>query len=200
MARKTKTGYSWALARDDRPWGGASLPGVLFTYAPGQGGQQAERIDFTCLAFQARSLALSYERAQGRRAYRCSSSTDSDRDAGHPMQLRPQCQPAGFENLPVVIVIGSAEDNRMKLPQQCELHRVSVLEFVDDDTVNLIQHCLPHGGISAEQWAVLQSRSVAESIVSIKIGSRQGPVIYLTAISTASLGRAAVDQLIAQDI
>ena len=43
-ARKTKTGYFWALARDDRPWGGASPPGVVFSYAPGRGGQHAERI------------------------------------------------------------------------------------------------------------------------------------------------------------
>jgi transposase len=43
-ARRTKTGYFWALARDDRPWGGASPPGVVFTYAPGRGGQHAERI------------------------------------------------------------------------------------------------------------------------------------------------------------
>lgn len=34
-AGKTKTGYFWALARDDRPWGGAAPPGVAFTYAPG---------------------------------------------------------------------------------------------------------------------------------------------------------------------
>ena len=33
-ARKTKTGYFWATARADRPWGGASPPGVAFTYAP----------------------------------------------------------------------------------------------------------------------------------------------------------------------
>jgi hypothetical protein len=43
-ARKTKTGYFWALARDDRPWGGTSPPGVVFTYAPGRGGQHAERV------------------------------------------------------------------------------------------------------------------------------------------------------------
>jgi hypothetical protein len=43
-AMKTKTGYFWALARDDRPWGGTSPPGVAFTYAPGRGGQHAERI------------------------------------------------------------------------------------------------------------------------------------------------------------
>ena len=43
-ARKTKTGYFWALASDDRPWGGAAPPGVAFTYAPGRGGQHAERI------------------------------------------------------------------------------------------------------------------------------------------------------------
>lgn len=43
-ARKTKTGYFWALARDDRPWGGTAPPGVAFTYAPGRSGQHAERI------------------------------------------------------------------------------------------------------------------------------------------------------------
>jgi transposase len=43
-ARKTKTGYFWTLARDDRPWGGTAPPGVAFTYAPGRGGQHAERI------------------------------------------------------------------------------------------------------------------------------------------------------------
>ncbi|OYW80866.1 MAG: IS66 family transposase, partial [Asticcacaulis sp. 32-58-5] len=43
-ARKTKTGYFWALARDDRPWQGAAPPGVAFTYAPGRGGQHAEHI------------------------------------------------------------------------------------------------------------------------------------------------------------
>jgi transposase len=42
--RKTKTGYFWALARDDRPWNGTSPPGVAFTYAPGRGGLHAERI------------------------------------------------------------------------------------------------------------------------------------------------------------
>ncbi len=36
-ARKTKTGYFWALARDDQPWGGTAPPGVAFTYAPGRG-------------------------------------------------------------------------------------------------------------------------------------------------------------------
>jgi transposase len=47
--RKTKTGYFWALARDDRPWGGDDPPGVAFTYAPGRSGQYAEDIlkDFT---------------------------------------------------------------------------------------------------------------------------------------------------------
>jgi transposase len=43
-ARKTKTGYFWALARDDRPWGGTIQPGVAVTYAPGRGGRHAERI------------------------------------------------------------------------------------------------------------------------------------------------------------
>ncbi|TPI28800.1 IS66 family transposase [Mesorhizobium sp. B3-1-9] len=43
-SRKTKTGYFWALARDDRPWNGGAPPGVAFTYAPGRGGIHAERI------------------------------------------------------------------------------------------------------------------------------------------------------------
>ncbi|MBB4439940.1 MULTISPECIES: IS66 family transposase [Rhizobium] len=43
-SRKTKTGYFWALARDDRPWGGSGPPGVAFTYAPGRGGSHAEWI------------------------------------------------------------------------------------------------------------------------------------------------------------
>lgn len=57
-SRKTKTGYFWALARDDRPWNGQEAwraegptgivktgpPGVAFTYAPGRSGQHAERI------------------------------------------------------------------------------------------------------------------------------------------------------------
>lgn len=42
--RKTKTGYFWALARDDRPWAGAAPPGVAFTYAPGRSGQYADDI------------------------------------------------------------------------------------------------------------------------------------------------------------
>jgi len=34
----------WALARDDRPWGGDDPPGVAFTYAPGRSGQHADTI------------------------------------------------------------------------------------------------------------------------------------------------------------
>ncbi|MGO6879897.1 transposase [Rhizobium ruizarguesonis] len=44
-SRKTKTGYFWALARDDRPWNGGALPQV----SPSPmlrvgGGLHAERI------------------------------------------------------------------------------------------------------------------------------------------------------------
>jgi hypothetical protein len=38
---RTKTGYLWAVARDDRPWGGGAPPGVVYTYAPGRGGEHA---------------------------------------------------------------------------------------------------------------------------------------------------------------
>jgi transposase len=40
---KTKTGYLWAIARDDRPWGGADPPAVAYMYAPGRGEVHAER-------------------------------------------------------------------------------------------------------------------------------------------------------------
>ena len=40
----TTTGYLWALARDDRRWGGADPPGVVVFYAPGRGGQNAETV------------------------------------------------------------------------------------------------------------------------------------------------------------
>ena len=39
---RTKTGFLWALARDDRNWGGADPPGVVYFYAPGRGGEHAE--------------------------------------------------------------------------------------------------------------------------------------------------------------
>jgi transposase len=41
---RTKTGYLWAMARDDRPWGGPDPPGVVFAYAPGRAGEHAERL------------------------------------------------------------------------------------------------------------------------------------------------------------
>jgi transposase len=44
---RTKTGYLWALARDDRSWGGdassgSGPPGVVYFYADGRGGKHAE--------------------------------------------------------------------------------------------------------------------------------------------------------------
>jgi len=34
---RTKTGYFWSMARDDRPFGGTDPPAVAYTYAPGRG-------------------------------------------------------------------------------------------------------------------------------------------------------------------
>jgi transposase len=39
---KTKKGYAWAITRDDRPWGGADPPAVVFHYAPGRGAEHAK--------------------------------------------------------------------------------------------------------------------------------------------------------------
>src|SRR5205814_4011878 len=41
---RTKTGYLWAIARDDRPWGGADPPAVACSYAPGRGAQHAVKL------------------------------------------------------------------------------------------------------------------------------------------------------------
>ena len=41
---RTKTGYLWALARDDRPWGGTDPPAVAYMYAPGRGEEHAVRL------------------------------------------------------------------------------------------------------------------------------------------------------------
>ncbi len=41
---RTKTGYLWAVVRDDRGFGGADPPIVVYHYAPGRGGDHAERI------------------------------------------------------------------------------------------------------------------------------------------------------------
>jgi transposase len=50
---KTKTGYLWAMVRDDRPshrrcasgaTGGADPPGIVFSYIPSRAGEQAERL------------------------------------------------------------------------------------------------------------------------------------------------------------
>jgi transposase len=40
---RTKTGFLWALARDDRSWGGDDPPGVVYFYAPGRHGENAEK-------------------------------------------------------------------------------------------------------------------------------------------------------------
>jgi transposase len=39
--RRTKTGYLWAIARDDRPWAGPDPPAVVYLYAPGRGAEHA---------------------------------------------------------------------------------------------------------------------------------------------------------------
>lgn len=41
---KTKTGYLWAVLRDDRGWNGTAPPGVVFHYRPGRIGEYAAEI------------------------------------------------------------------------------------------------------------------------------------------------------------
>ena len=41
---KTRTGWFWSMARDERPWGGQDPPAVVYTYAPGRGGEHANAL------------------------------------------------------------------------------------------------------------------------------------------------------------
>ena len=41
---RTKKGYFWAIARDDRPWGGTDPPAIAFSYAPGRGAVHALKL------------------------------------------------------------------------------------------------------------------------------------------------------------
>jgi len=41
---RTKKGYFWAIARDDRPWSGSDPPAVAYTYAPGRGAVHALKL------------------------------------------------------------------------------------------------------------------------------------------------------------
>src|SRR5438132_3799210 len=41
---RTKNGFFWAIARDDRPWGGTDPPAVAYSYAPGRGAVHALKL------------------------------------------------------------------------------------------------------------------------------------------------------------
>jgi transposase len=41
---KTRTGYMWAMVRDDRPYGGSDPPAIVYTYMPGRGGGWAAKL------------------------------------------------------------------------------------------------------------------------------------------------------------
>jgi Transposase IS66 family len=41
---RTKKGYFWAIARDDRSWGGTDPPAVAYSYAPGRGAIHALKL------------------------------------------------------------------------------------------------------------------------------------------------------------
>jgi transposase len=41
---RTKRGYFWAIARDDRAWGGRDPPAVVYSYAPGRGQLHAKAL------------------------------------------------------------------------------------------------------------------------------------------------------------
>jgi len=74
---KTKTGYLWAIVRDDRPWGGPDPPAVVYSYAP----PAVARMPPSCSPASAvccRSTAMqvtTHFPIRRARAQRCSSPT-----------------------------------------------------------------------------------------------------------------------------
>jgi hypothetical protein len=63
---RTKTGYLWAIARDDRAWGGSDPPAVAYLYAPGRGHRSGDRPDGTVCRFLRRRPNTGVGRAQRR--------------------------------------------------------------------------------------------------------------------------------------
>ena len=41
---RTRIGYFWSMARDDRPWGNEDPPAVAYSYAPGRGAEHAIKL------------------------------------------------------------------------------------------------------------------------------------------------------------
>jgi hypothetical protein len=67
---RTKQGYFWAIARDDRPWGGSEPPAVVYSYAPGRGHIMPTRCSAataaSCSATAEPVLGPAYGRTRGR--------------------------------------------------------------------------------------------------------------------------------------
>jgi transposase len=62
--RQTKKGFFWAIASDDRGYGGASPPIVLFRYAPGRRGVFAGQF-LQCDGYDGYERLTRIERPQG---------------------------------------------------------------------------------------------------------------------------------------
>jgi hypothetical protein len=66
---RTKTGYFWATARDNRAWGSSEPAAVAFSYAPGRGAEHAIRLlAGYCGIVQCDGYAAYKQLADGRRA------------------------------------------------------------------------------------------------------------------------------------
>lgn len=72
---RTKTGYLWALARDDRGWGGEDPPGVIFSYQPSRAGAHA-----TCVS------SASGSNVQGRTTRNNQKSMTSEQPEGRHLR------------------------------------------------------------------------------------------------------------------
>src|SRR4029077_6446945 len=66
---RTKTGYFWAMARDDRTWGSSAPAAVAYSYAPGRGAEHAVALRAGyCGMVQCDGYAAYKQLADGKRA------------------------------------------------------------------------------------------------------------------------------------
>ena len=88
---RIKKGYFWAIARDDRPWGGTDPPAIAYTYAPGRGAVHALKLlDHYRGIVQCDGYAAYKTIASARRATRRSRSPSAGRICGASSSTSPR--------------------------------------------------------------------------------------------------------------
>lgn len=159
---RTKSGYFWAIARDDRGWAGSDPPAVVYTYAPGRGADHAIALlkDFRgvlqtdgygaykTLAVQRDDIVLAHCWSHARRKF-----FDLAKGGSAPIAE------AVMARIGKLYAVEAEIRGRSAPPRQAERQRISapVIEdlktFLDEQIRRL-----PGGSVTAEAIRYVQSR------------------------------------------